>query len=393
MNLNLKVIGVNSILTCLLLDFVLGFFLKEKVQKIYPEYLKEAQTFGRGYPKGHFNSDKLKGFDIKKNSKKVMSNLPKEINPYPVWGNNIGCFDHGKNKNDKYEIYLAGDSYTWGYAPIENKFGTIIEEKTGLNVAACGVSHTGQIHQFQKFKEIVETLKYFPKYVIVNREINDIDNDYFHPHTTIIDGYQIDDVRVIVNNKDIYFEKITFEELRENLDYMISKGSNYALGRFDPRKYSLTAVILIEYLYKPLKNLGNKKVSKCSFKNTGIYYFSNCFPKQLSKYDLNIKILKPNKSVILEWIKHSKENNYKLIFSDISISSYALTEDGKEIFSSKFCDFIKSNGVACIEFGNYLRNNLISTNKITWKKDFHFNFYGNELYADYLIKFALKEHF
>ena len=29
-----------------------------------------------------------------------------------------------KNKS-KYLIYLAGDSFTWGYAPLEKKFGTL----------------------------------------------------------------------------------------------------------------------------------------------------------------------------------------------------------------------------------------------------------------------------
>ena len=366
-------------------------FFKEKVQKIFPEYLNTPKTFGRGYPKGHFTADKLKGFDIKKDSEKVLAQLPNEIPPYPVWGNNIGCFDYEIEKNEKYDIYLAGDSHTWGYAPIENKFGTFLEEETEINVAACGVTHTGQIHQLKKFREIIKTLGYIPKYVIVNRDFNDIDNDYWHPHTTIINGYQVDNIKIIKADNKLSFKKISYEELKEKQDLKISQSSNYRLGVYDPRKYSFTAVLLIENFYKPIKNLSFKKYSNCSMKNTGIYYFSNCFPIKSLNYNLNSEILEPNKSAILEWIKHSKENNYKLIFSDSNVSNFSLKGDNKQIFSKNFCKFIKKNGGECFEFREYLNKiNLKSTKKIIWQKDAHLNFYGNKLYAEHLIEILKK---
>ena len=386
MKSNLKLIGINIFVTFFLLEFISSIFFQDKLQKIFPEYLNEPKTFGRGYPLGHFVADNLKGFDIKKNSNKVLSYLPPETPPYPVWGNNIGCFDYEINKNSKYDIYLAGDSHTWGYAPIEKKFGTLLEEQYKLNVAGCGVSHTGQKHQFQKFKEIIKSLGYIPKYVIVNRDFNDIDNDYFHPHSTIIDGYQIDDIRLLVSESSISFEKKKYQEMKEYLDFKVSQRSNYPLGRFDPRKYSSSAIILIDMLYKPLKNIIYDKKSKCSVKNTGIYYFSNCFPQKVLKYDLDSEIIKPNKSAILEWIKHSKENNYKLIFSDANLSNFLLKVNGEEKFSRNFCNFIKNNGIGCFEFRDYIKNNNIDFKKTLWKKDGHYNFYGNKLYANYLVE-------
>ena len=99
MKLNLKVIGINIFVTFFLLEFISSIFFQDKFQKIFPEYLNEPKTFGRGYPLGHFVADNLKGFDIKKKSNKFLSYLTPETPSYTDWGNNIGCFDYEINKN------------------------------------------------------------------------------------------------------------------------------------------------------------------------------------------------------------------------------------------------------------------------------------------------------
>ena len=148
----LKVVAINFALAIGSVEIISFVFFKENVRRIFPEYYRQPTSFGRGYPRYHFIKHLERGFDISYNSKKVFSNFPRESKPYPVWGNHIGCFDENIDNQSKYKIYLAGDSQTWGYAPLEKKFGTKLENELGIDVAACGVTHTGQQHQFQKFK-------------------------------------------------------------------------------------------------------------------------------------------------------------------------------------------------------------------------------------------------
>ena len=110
----IRIILINSLLAVASFEILSVFFLKEKLRILFGEYLQSPKSFGRLYPRYYFKKDPEKGFDIIKNSQKLISHKPREIDPYPIWGNNIGCFDNDIKKNSKYSIYLAGDSFTWG---------------------------------------------------------------------------------------------------------------------------------------------------------------------------------------------------------------------------------------------------------------------------------------
>src|SRR6266478_4953026 len=112
-------------------------------------------------------------------------------------------------------VYLTGDSYTWGYAPFHKKFGTVIENLTGIQILKCGITHTGQQHQYDKFVEIVEQIGILPKAIIVFYCANDIANDYAYPHSTVIDGWLVDNVGLDKDDKRV---KISEIELRKSID-------------------------------------------------------------------------------------------------------------------------------------------------------------------------------
>ena len=135
------------------------------------------------FSKNYYINNKSRGFDIKPEFKLVKFQLPSEIGyKYPIYSNSLGCFDNEDFliKENKKIVYLAGDSFTWAYVPNENKFGTILNENLNSNyeVLNCGVPHTGQLHQFNKFKEIYDVHKNI-ELVIVNLVANDVDNDFF----------------------------------------------------------------------------------------------------------------------------------------------------------------------------------------------------------------------
>lgn len=91
----------------------------------------------------------------------------------------FGCYDDEWKKDTLANgVYLVGDSFTWVYVEYEKKFGTLPEEMIGTKVYACGVTHTGQAHQFYKFIKLFNKgIK--PRVVIVNIVVNDLNNDYF----------------------------------------------------------------------------------------------------------------------------------------------------------------------------------------------------------------------
>jgi len=99
-----------------------------------------------------------------------------------VFSNEIGCFDtHSLSeiKNFSNYEYLTGDPYAWGYADLKIKFSTDYEANTDKKVLKCGITHSGQIHQFKRDMEII---KNYPKKVIVAYSFNDPANDHTFPH-------------------------------------------------------------------------------------------------------------------------------------------------------------------------------------------------------------------
>ena len=383
-----KVLAINFALLIGSVEIISFIFFKEKVRIFYSQYWKESKSFGRGYPKNYFIKHPERGFDIAPNSKPVLTVKPAEIEPYPVWGNNIGCFDKNFRNQSKYSIYLAGDSFTWGYAPLEKKFGTLLEEELGVDIASCGVTHTGQKHQFQKFKEVSQKLGYFPETVFVNVVSNDIDNDFSHPHTTIIQGWQVNNVKINKVDTSLVITKIDNDFLKSKLLSQISSQTVSRIGRWDPRKYSATSILLWVSVYRPLKI----KVSKSFPSNSlDVYGVARSMAEDGDiGYPINSFVAKNNRKVIKEWIQHAEDNKYDLIFTDIQTQFFNV---GSNHLISKFkdrqffCEFIKKQDSKCFSFINYLDSNGIKHwDDVKWKKDGHFNFKGNQLFANFLSK-------
>jgi hypothetical protein len=168
-------------LTLALIELFALFVFRSQLQTIFPYYARSVLDLGRAYPQGHFKEDSLLGFDLAPLSSGITFSKPYERGEYQVWVNSFGCFDeewdiHRLNEG----IYLAGDSFTWGYAPFEESFGGRLSSKVSAPVYSCGVTHTGQRHQLKKFLRLFKNgLR--PDVVIVNIYANDLDNDFFSP--------------------------------------------------------------------------------------------------------------------------------------------------------------------------------------------------------------------
>ena len=377
-----RVVALNFLTTFLIADLSGFVFFRDKVRQIYREYWSKPVSFGRGYPRYHFEKHKFRGFDIAKNSPVALSHQPFEIKPYPVWGNAIGCFDQDIDSQQSYEIYLAGDSVTWGYAPLNKKFGSLLEKILDKNVAACGVSHTGQIHQFSKFTEIATQLQYHPKVVIVNVVNNDTVNDYLHPQATVVDGYQFNVANHSSSNPDI-IERTSEYAVRLKLKAEIAKNASSRLGKLDPRKYSATTVIL----WHILGGINLLLVDVCDSYVMQICSNTKVVKRSTESYPITSPKAARNRKAIADWIKHSHEHSYRLIFADvntqISSDEYQLNEGTVKL--QDFCIYVESLNGECYSFIKYLVGRGVTDwREVRWKRDGHFNIRGNEIYAQFL---------
>jgi lysophospholipase L1-like esterase len=145
------------------------------------------------YPQFYFKKDIEIGHDIALNVATTTHVF--EDFEYPVWSNNLGCFDTNYTGETPY-IYMAGDSLTWGFAPFEDKWGTKIQSYLGIRTLKCGVTGGyGTQQEYIKADRLLAKLLEPPKLIIVEYfGGNDIDEDANFPINTIYNGYLVPNI-------------------------------------------------------------------------------------------------------------------------------------------------------------------------------------------------------
>lgn len=387
----LKIASIQALAAVLLFEVVGGVFYKNALRSLYYYYhhfhvLGKEIPRGNGYPKYYFSRNATRGFDIAKNASPTLAALPYEANASPIWGNEIGCYDKSVS-SEHYKVYIGGDSFAWGFAKFNQKFGTLLEDKLQVGILKCGVTHTGQIHQYEKFKEITQSLGYIPKLVIVTVYLNDIADDFSHPHSTVHDGYLIDTSSWIKQGDDNYsFTNASQEEIEKeyNARFPTSSSNIHQIVRkFDPRVMSATAVLGIEAL-KKLKNIRIKsKRALPASKDQAIHSANH--PKKgtglgiyikNNSYPIHAQFASRNRKIIKQWIQDSKDNDYHLVF--------AITNHFEPSYYDDFKSYIKSQGGTIWDFNTYLYDKGIKQHDLHWSRDGHWNSRGNQIFADFL---------
>jgi len=139
-----------------------------------------------GYPPYYFETDTELGYDISKFSKGKIHNHSEH--PYKVFSNEYGCFDESRDVPDKYAL-IVGDSLTWGYAPLNEKWTTKLEEMTKYFMLKCGVTGYGTLQELNKAKRVVKDVGKPPTHIIVLYIGNDLNDDYLFPQRTVYQGH------------------------------------------------------------------------------------------------------------------------------------------------------------------------------------------------------------
>ena len=112
---------------------------------------------------------------------------------HEIFTNEIGCFDRpARLKPDVPFILVIGDSFTWGFTPLEEKWASHIERRTGIRVLKCGANGTGTQFQLARLKRLYERLAHRPSLVIHLYDTTDFNDDFTFPGYTLIAKQRIE---------------------------------------------------------------------------------------------------------------------------------------------------------------------------------------------------------
>ncbi len=403
---SLKIIFANLgsiLLVIALFDLAMYKLLPESYTAGFKEYRKAPAPEAPGhskYPKDYFVEHSVRGFDIGPNRKS--SHWVEGID-YPIWSNSLACFDNEHSEYERY-VYFAGDSFTWGYAPFEQKFGTLVEQQTGTDILKCGVTHTGQRHQFEKFHNIVEQLDSPPKAVFVFYSSNDMANDYAHPHTAVVRGWLVESAALNPDNELIRF---TDEELNQKIDDGLAKlERKHKLWWQDAAqpvlRYSLSANILngiSEKSQEFFENLKRRRepatVAKPAVQTNQatvaehgtvtVHATKNLYLLPIAKNDRywyrDNPYAENNKQALLDFKTYSDQKGIEYVVVLIpSKGLHTRTEWFRELR-----EFFNDNDIQYLDLSSEFRERRLSKNDLYWVYDGHFSPAGNKIVADILI--------
>ncbi len=392
-----KIILINMIITLILVivfDIFTYFFLPGHYVNEFEEYRYVSRPPGVGgggsYPNGYFVKRSDRGFDIRAN--RSAHHWVDGIT-YPIWSNSLGCFDGEHNKSGPY-VYLAGDSFAWGFVPNEQHFGTIIEKRTGQTIFKCGVIHTGQRHQYAKLVEIIDQISEIPQAVFIFYYSNDIANDYAYPHSTVIRGWHVDNVFIDENDKLI---RLSSAELKDRLEKRLHEIEIIKSQRGFMRKakraakfYSLSINIgdyIRDYLLDAMSQTYPSDATESTQeqspslrslrslyqipqeKNGRFWYAHNPFAQQ-------------NKEAILNFKRLVVEYNTNLAVVLIPPKSQA----GNTRWYEELREFLNANEIRHIDLTEAFADRKIEATDIYWRNDGHFSPSGGDLVATIVIE-------
>lgn len=117
---------------------------------------------------------------------------------HDVFSNELGCFDRPARLalGEPY-ILAIGDSFTWGYNALEDKWTSHLERSTGLRVLKCGVPGTGTRYQLEMLKRLLVNLPHPPATVVHLYDTTDFNDDFIFPGETVADGRRIENYDLV----------------------------------------------------------------------------------------------------------------------------------------------------------------------------------------------------
>jgi hypothetical protein len=181
--------GANAAIV--LVAIVAGLLLLEGALRLTPlRYLTHPTV---RYPAGYFEADPALGVDLAPDRPPapVLFRGP----TFEAFTNALGCFDHDTQIGPGW-LLAIGDSWTWGYAALQDKWTSHLERLSGRRIVKCGVSGTGPIHQRLKAEKTIAKVGSDPALIIVLYDSwNDLNDDAVFPGYAIVHGERVQNLK------------------------------------------------------------------------------------------------------------------------------------------------------------------------------------------------------
>jgi hypothetical protein len=213
--------------------------------------------------------------------------------------------------------------------------------------------------------------------VVVNISWNDINNDFFFPHTTVVEGYMVETVEQCGSHAEgnYSFSKISYEEAESIVNETLHATTTF---RSAFRNYSLTANVLVHLIHVlPFPQAVASDASGAAPVDCRMWLYGGIFEVLGSDY-LQSDLSLPNREAITEWVLHAARNDYEIVFSLIPSKS---TDTVNYPFIK---NFIEAKGARLINFDAYVTESGLEKSTLYYESDEHFNETGNENYAAFL---------
>lgn len=152
-----------------LLSIMLTVIITEAALRVKYTFMLEGSG---GTAKDYMKMDNELGYDIN-NKSLAYSSHKVEGSSFPIWSNELGCFDK-PYEGEKEVIILVGDSFTWGFVPLEHNYGTVIETMLNNRTLKCGVYGFETKRELVKAKRVVSSIKTAPSLIVVGYFLNDV---------------------------------------------------------------------------------------------------------------------------------------------------------------------------------------------------------------------------
>lgn len=402
---------LGSVLITIILIDVLTFMLTPVGGLSFlPTYKYHAPSISiqkliRQYPKGYHLEDSQMGFDIAPNQAATEFFMPDKT--VTIFSNALSCMDHltlQQIQNARSYEYITGDSFTWGYADYEYKYPKVYERSTGKTIAKCGITHSGQSHQFDKFNRVVKEIGYYPKRVIVSYFENDVINDYLYPHTTVIEGFQVDRFEV-GKHYDLYRRDLNqiHSNILESLNQqMVSTGTqnevhikNIEVNELinwlqrNSMSFNLLKYGFDQFGLPAMTNYRGEEVSSDKIPKPVASELSIRYPiyKLSEKVRFNneyrtMPITQANRLAIMRWAKDSRARDYELIFMIIPNKGNFNQADSY----SGLRLFLREQGIPYLNMAQVFHDSGKSVDAFYWPQDGHWNNSGNEFVGAFLAR-------
>ena len=356
----LKVATINIALLCaLVLAFDVAAYFLLPAQFDPPGYRTAAFAYrtavgGLMYPRYYFGANESRGFDIKPASQGI-----KVTNDFlfPIEVNEFGCRDRKISLDPtKPFIYVAGDSQTWGIVPTATRWTERLDQLLGRPILNCGVPGTAQRHQYDKYREVVRTLKRLPDLVLVGYVSNDAWEDAAFPAYTVVDGF------LIRNDANRTVLKARVQEGIERLNH--SRFIDRIKGVL--KNYSLSA-----HIFKRLWSLVDSGLAASPSDST---------------YNYSDPEASANKSAIKEFARGVCSSGARFALIVLPDSAHLAFPD----YFQGLDEFLNDQGIFSVDLHQMLSNQGMKYSDLSQINDPHYSVIGNRHVADALYGLMQK---